>query len=162
MASPTEVTPERITETLTKKDVIWQQDPDDKNILVPFVNVMFVIQLNSGGIMSVHGMWRGDLKDLDDQQKATEYVQDCNSRTLVPKIYLDQDSSDTWKIHTESNIVVPAGLTDQQLEVFLELSFQSSLYILNQFEQGHPHLVTWTEDGQEKDATQAPTTSEEN
>ncbi|MBV7363059.1 YbjN domain-containing protein [Actinomycetaceae bacterium TAE3-ERU4] len=146
MASPTEVTSERITQVLSSQEVIWQQDPEDQTILVPFVNMMFVIQINGGGILSVHGMWRGDLSEPEDRNKATDFVQEANARALVPKVYLAEDTEGGWKFHTESNTVVPAGLTDEQLEMFLGLSFQASLFSASQLQEALPHLVTWDED----------------
>ncbi|OKL48478.1 hypothetical protein BSR29_00585 [Boudabousia liubingyangii] len=151
MVSPVEVTPERITKILDAQEVIWQQDPEDNTILVPFVNMMLICQLNGGGILSAHGMWRGDLRDPQDKEKAEAFAQDFNSRSLVPKVYVSPDSEGSFKLHTESNTVIPAGLNDIQLESFLMVSFQSSLFAASKLEEALPHLVTWNEDGTPKE-----------
>lgn len=150
MAAPTEVTEQRLAQMLTDNDTIFQKDPDNETLIVPFENMMFFLRLHNGGMFSIHGVWRGDASAPEDQNRVAQWVQEMNSKTLVPKVYASEDTSGVWRLHTESNTVVPAGLNDEQLRAFIGVSFQASLFVVQQLEAEMPHLVVWpTRDGEE-------------
>ena len=144
MSAPTPVTMDRITQILEGQGLQTQADPSGKAILIPFANIIFICQL-AGTTFSVQGVWRGDLADPSDRANAIAFVQGHNANALVPKVYMAENDGE-FKLHTESNTVVPTGLNDEQLLQFLQVSLTASIHVAGEVEKKLPHLVTWSEE----------------
>lgn len=97
-------------------------------------------------LWDVNVLWRGDIPPADLAQ-AQRAVNKWNSDAPFPKVFLALlDDAEVWQLRGEVHFMTEHKLTDEQLEHNHDMAMALSFRLFEQFENGFPHLVTWSEE----------------
>nr|WP_242516871.1 YbjN domain-containing protein [Corynebacterium mendelii] len=128
----------RIEEWLKSHELKYIYD-DDGDLAVGFEEVNIFIGIDSEyDRVHTHGYWRGGLATDEAKARAVALANELNSSMVAPKVLVNLDQG---RIITETVSTHPFGITDQQLEFFLDMSFQTTMAAIGKLEEALPDLI---------------------
>ncbi|MDO5671468.1 MAG: YbjN domain-containing protein [Actinomycetaceae bacterium] len=143
MSGPTMVTMARIKRIFDDMKLVYDVDADG-DLRLGWDNAqLYVIVEESRARMNAG--WRGRPSNPEDLAKITEMVVDCNSNRVGPKAAILEGEEGSI-VTAECAVYSTTGLSDEQLENWVNVSVEMCMGFLMEVEEVMPHLVTWDEE----------------
>lgn len=142
------VTYERLKQAIETAELNYDVDPEDGEIRVGFENCIFFLNLNDF-TWRTSMLWRGGATDKETYDALVAWVHASNSQRSFPKVYIvgQGTEEDPGRIAAETNCVIKAGLTDEQLNGNFNNAMGSLFSMLGDLEAEFDQLVNWSEEG---------------
>lgn len=117
----------------------------DGSIHTGFDSCMMVIQDHGGDFLRVCARWRGTFEPGTDSM-VMAYADSHNARMYGPRAYVDHDDDNRVCLTAEETAFTTEGMSDAQLDDFLNTAFATLLSFYSTVAEDFPALVTWDEE----------------
>lgn len=133
------LTQRRIIDTLRSMDLNFFWD-DDGDIRLDIGNQRFLLGVQDGGaLLFMRATWEVELP-IFVRRELLNLTHDFNTRTFWPKTFVTVDDDGDVYARAENTIPLPFGVSDQQLNSFLDCFLTTSMEFLRMLEDKYPDI----------------------
>ena len=143
MSAQPKVTIPRVESWLTSNELDYELD-SDSSILTGFGNCSINIIDFEHNLLVVFSTWRGEFA-AGTETALADYINEHNSSTYAPHAAFFT-SDGVARLRGDMIAFTTEGMSDAQLDGFLDSAFTTILSFYDAVEKDFPDLVTWSEE----------------